>query len=131
MYSEKVMEHFSNPRNVGELSNANGVGTVGSAACGDIMKMYIRVENDVIQDVRFKTFGCGAAIATSSMATEMVRGKTLNEALEVSNKAVMEALGGLPPQKVHCSVLAEEAIRAAIEDYRSHNGKPRAEETNA
>lgn len=131
MYSEKVMEHFSNPRNVGELANANGVGTVGSAACGDIMKMYIRVENDVIQDVRFKTFGCGAAIATSSMATEMVRGKTLNEALEVSNKAVMEALGGLPPQKVHCSVLAEEAIRAAIEDYRSNNGKPRAEETNA
>ena len=118
MYSEKVMDHFSNPRNVGELADANGIGTVGSAACGDIMKMYIRVENDVIQDVRFKTFGCGAAIATSSMATEMVRGKSLEEALKITNKLVMEALDGLPPQKVHCSVLAEEAIQAAIEDYR-------------
>jgi len=118
MYSEKVMDHFSNPRNVGELTDANGIGTVGSAACGDIMKMYIRVENDVIQDVRFKTFGCGAAIATSSMATEMVRGKSLEEALKITNKVVMEALDGLPPQKVHCSVLAEEAIQAAIEDYR-------------
>ncbi len=118
MYSEKVMDHFSNPRNVGELADANGIGTVGSAACGDIMKMYIRVENDVIQDVRFKTFGCGAAIATSSMATEMVRGKSLEEALKITNKVVMEALDGLPPQKVHCSVLAEEAIQAAIEDYR-------------
>ena len=130
-YSAKVMDHFSNPRNVGELADANGVGEVGNPTCGDIMKMDLKIENGVIKEVRFKTFGCGAAIATSSMATEMVRGKTLNEALEVSNKAVMEALGGLPPQKVHCSVLAEEAIRAAIEDYRSHNGKPRAEETNA
>lgn len=131
MYSEKVMEHFSNPHNVGELANANGIGTVGSAACGDIMKMYILVENDVIQDVRFKTFGCGAAIATSSMATEMVRGKTLDEALKVTNKAVMEALDGLPPQKVHCSVLAEEAIRAAIEDYRKNHPQVRQEEKNA
>lgn len=131
MYSEKVMEHFSNPHNVGELANANGIGTVGSAACGDIMKMYILVENDVIQDVRFKTFGCGAAIATSSMATEMVRGKTLDEALKVTNKAVMEALDGLPPQKVHCSVLAEEAIRAAIEDYRKNLPQARQEEKNA
>ncbi len=121
MYSDKVMDHFSNPRNVGELANANGIGTVGSAACGDIMKMYIRVENDIIQDVRFKTFGCGAAIATSSMATEMVRGKSLDEAYQLSNKAVVEALDGLPPQKIHCSVLAEEAIRAAIDDYRSQN----------
>ncbi|HCX79844.1 MAG TPA: Fe-S cluster assembly scaffold protein NifU [Firmicutes bacterium] len=122
MYSEKVMDHFSNPRNVGELANANGIGTVGSAACGDIMKMYIRVEDEVIQDVRFKTFGCGAAIATSSMATEMVRGKSLDEALKVTNKVVTEALDGLPPQKLHCSVLAEEAIRAAIEDYRKNAG---------
>lgn len=121
MYSDKVMDHFSNPRNVGELTNANGIGTVGSAACGDIMKMYIRVENDIIQDVRFKTFGCGAAIATSSMATEMVRGKSLDEAYQLSNKAVVEALDGLPPQKIHCSVLAEEAIRAAIDDYRSQD----------
>lgn len=121
MYSDKVMDHFSNPRNVGELANANGIGTVGSAACGDIMKMYIRVENDIIQDVRFKTFGCGAAIATSSMATEMVRGKSLDEAYQLSNKAVVEALDGLPPQKIHCSVLAEEAIRAAIDDYRSQD----------
>ncbi len=120
MYSDKVMDHFSNPRNVGELANANGIGTVGSA-CGDIMKMYIRVENDIIQDVRFKTFGCGAAIATSSMATEMVRGKSLDEAYQLSNKAVVEALDGLPPQKIHCSVLAEEAIRAAIDDYRSQD----------
>ncbi|NLG58208.1 MAG: Fe-S cluster assembly scaffold protein NifU [Clostridiales bacterium] len=120
MYSDKVMDHFSNPRNVGELSDANGIGTVGNATCGDIMKVYIRVEEDVIQDVRFKTFGCGAAIATSSMATEMVRGKSLEEALKVSNKAVLEALDGLPPQKVHCSVLAEEAIHAAIEDYRKN-----------
>lgn len=131
MYSEKVMDHFSNPRNVGDLPDANGVGIVGSATCGDIMKMYIRVENDVIQDVRFKTFGCGAAIASSSMATEMVRGKTLDEALKLSNKAVMEALGGLPPQKVHCSVLAEEAIRAAIEDYRKNKGQAPQEEQNA
>ena len=123
MYSEKVMEHFSNPRNVGDLPDANGIGTVGSAACGDIMKMYIRVEDDIIKDVRFKTFGCGAAIATSSMATEMVRGKTLDEALKITNKVVMEALDGLPPQKVHGSVLAEQAIQAAIEDYRKNKDK--------
>lgn len=120
MYSDKVMEHFSNPRNVGELQDANGIGTVGNATCGDIMKVFLRVEDGIIQDVRFKTFGCGAAIATSSMATEMVKGKTLEDALKVSNKAVMEALDGLPPQKVHCSVLAEEAIHAAIEDYRKN-----------
>ncbi len=120
MYSDKVMEHFSNPRNVGELPDANGIGTVGNATCGDIMKVFLRVEDGIIQDVRFKTFGCGAAIATSSMATEMVKGKTLEDALKVSNKAVMEALDGLPPQKVHCSVLAEEASHAAIEDYRKN-----------
>lgn len=123
MYSDKVMDHFSNPRNVGELKDANGIGTVGNAKCGDIMKMFIKVENGIIKDVSFKTFGCGAAIATSSMATEMVRGKTLEEALLLSNKAVTEALDGLPPQKIHCSVLAEEAIRAAIDDYRSRTGQ--------
>ena len=117
MYSEKVMDHFSNPRNVGEIPDADGVGTVGNAKCGDIMRMYLKVENGVIQDVKFKTFGCGAAIATSSMATEMVKGKTLKEALALTNKAVMEALDGLPPVKVHCSLLAEEAIHAAVEDY--------------
>jgi len=117
MYSEKVMDHFTNPRNVGEIEDANGVGTVGNAKCGDIMRMYLKVENGVIQDVKFKTFGCGAAIATSSMATEMVKGKTLREALQLTNKAVMEALDGLPPVKVHCSLLAEEAIHAAVEDY--------------
>ena len=121
MYSEKVLDHFNHPRNVGELQDANGIGEVGNAKCGDIMRMYIRVEDDVIRDVSFKTFGCGAAIATSSMATDMIRGKTLEEALKVSNKAVMEALDGLPPAKVHCSVLAEEAIRAAIDDYRNNN----------
>ena len=117
MYSEKVMDHFANPRNVGEIADADGVGTVGNAKCGDIMRMYLKVENGVIQDVKFKTFGCGAAIATSSMATEMVKGKTLKEALALTNKAVMEALDGLPPVKVHCSLLAEEAIHAAVEDY--------------
>ena len=117
MYSEKVMDHFSNPRNVGEIPDANGVGTVGNAKCGDIMKMYLKVENGIIQDVKFKTFGCGAAIATSSMATEMVKGKTLKEALQLTNKAVAEALDGLPPVKIHCSLLAEEAIHAAVEDY--------------
>jgi nitrogen fixation NifU-like protein len=121
MYSEKVLDHFNHPRNVGELQDANGIGEVGNAKCGDIMRMYIRVEDDVIRDVSFKTFGCGAAIATSSMATDMIRGKTLEEALKVSNKAVMEALDGLPSAKVHCSVLAEEAIRAAIDDYRNNN----------
>ena len=117
MYSEKVMDHFSNPRNVGEIPDADGVGTVGNAKCGDIMRMYLKVENGVIRDVKFKTFGCGAAIATSSMATEMVKGKTLKEALQLTNKAVAEALDGLPPVKIHCSMLAEEAIHAAVEDY--------------
>ena len=119
MYSEKVMDHFSNPRNVGEIENASGTGTVGNAKCGDIMKMDIQVENGVIVDVKFKTFGCGAAIATSSMATEMVKGKTIEEALKLTNKAVAEALDGLPPVKMHCSMLAEQAIHAAIEDYRA------------
>ena len=118
MYSEKVMDHFSNPRNVGEIENASGTGTVGNAKCGDIMKMDIKVENGIIVDVKFKTFGCGAAIATSSMATEMVKGKTIDEALQLTNKAVAEALDGLPPVKMHCSMLAEQAIHAAIEDYR-------------
>jgi len=122
MYSEKVMEHFSNPRNVGELEDANAVGQVGNPKCGDIMKMYMKIENDVITDVKFKTFGCGAAIATSSMATEMVKGKTIEEALQLTNKAVAEALDGLPPQKLHCSVLAEEAIRATIADYYRRQG---------
>lgn len=123
MYSEKVMEHFSNPRNVGEIENASGVGTVGNAKCGDIMKMYLDIdENEIIQDVKFKTFGCGAAIATSSMATELVKGKSVTDALKVTNKAVMEALDGLPPVKVHCSLLAEEAIHAALWDYANkHN----------
>ena len=119
MYSEKVMDHFSNPRNVGELENASGTGTVGNAKCGDIMKMDIQVEDGVIVDVKFKTFGCGAAIATSSMATEMVKGKTIEEALQLTNKAVAEALDGLPPVKMHCSLLAEQAIHAAIEDYKA------------
>ncbi len=117
-YSEKVMEHFLNPHNVGELPDANGIGNVGNPVCGDIMRLYIKVEQDRIVDVRFKTFGCGAAIATSSMVTDLVKGKTLEEALQISNKAVAEALGGLPKIKMHCSVLAEEARRAAIEDYR-------------
>jgi len=119
MYSEQVMDHFTNPRNVGEMENADGAGTVGNAKCGDIMRMYIKVEDGVITDVKFKTFGCGAAIATSSMATEMVKGKTLDEALRLTNQAVAEALGGLPPVKMHCSLLAEEAVKAAIEDYLS------------
>ena len=117
MYSEKVMDHFSNPRNVGELENPSGTGTVGNAKCGDIMKMDIQVENGVITDVKFKTFGCGAAIAPSSMATEMVKGKRVSEALQLTNKAVAEALDGLPPVKMHCSMLAEQAIHAAVEDY--------------
>ena len=117
MYSEKVMDHFEHPRNVGEIPDANGVGTVGNAKCGDIMRMYLKVENGIIEDVKFKTFGCGAAIATSSMATEMVKGKTIKEALQLTNKAVAEALDGLPPVKMHCSLLAEEAIHAAVEDY--------------
>ena len=117
MYSEKVMDHFSNPRNVGQIDNANAVGEVGNAKCGDIMKIYMDIQDDVIKDVKFKTFGCGAAIATSSMATEMVKGKTVDEALALTNKAVMEALDGLPPVKVHCSLLAEEAVHAALWDY--------------
>jgi nitrogen fixation NifU-like protein len=118
MYSEKVMDHFSNPRNVGEIKNPSGVGQVGNPKCGDIMKVYIKVKKNRIVDIKFKTFGCGAAIATSSMATEMVKGKTIEEALELTNKAVAEALDGLPPVKLHCSVLAEEAIKSAIEDYK-------------
>ena len=125
MYSEKVMDHFSNPRNVGEIENASGVGTVGNAKCGDIMRMYLDIDdNQVIREAKFKTFGCGAAVATSSMATELVKGKTVEEALKVTNKAVMEALDGLPPVKVHCSLLAEEAIHAALWDYaEQHNIK--------
>lgn len=122
MYSEKVMEHFTNPRNVGEIENPSGVGTVGNAKCGDIMRMYLDIdEKGVIQEARFKTFGCGAAVATSSMATELVKGKTVEEALQVTNKAVLEALDGLPPVKVHCSLLAEEAIHAALWDYAKKN----------
>ena len=118
MYSEKVMDHFQHPRNVGEIENASGVGTVGNAKCGDIMRMYLDIdENGVIRDCKFKTFGCGAAVATSSMATELVKGKTVQEAMQVTNKAVCEALDGLPPVKVHCSLLAEEAIHAALWDY--------------
>ncbi|HBR03339.1 MAG TPA: Fe-S cluster assembly scaffold protein NifU [Ruminiclostridium sp.] len=122
MYSEKVMDHFSHPRNVGEIEDADGVGQVGNAKCGDIMKMYLKIEDGIIKDAKFKTFGCGAAVATSSMATEMLIGKTVKEAEQISNKAVMEALDGLPPVKVHCSVLAEEAIAAALKDYRTKNG---------
>ncbi|HHU77916.1 MAG: Fe-S cluster assembly scaffold protein NifU [Caldicoprobacterales bacterium] len=119
MYSEQVMDHFMNPRNVGEIENPDGVGEVGNARCGDIMKVFMKIENDIIVDVKFKTFGCGAAIATSSMSTELIKGKTVDEALRVTNKKVTEALGGLPPVKLHCSVLAEEAIKAAIEDYKN------------
>ena len=123
MYSDKVMDHFSNPRNVGEIADANAVGTVGNAKCGDIMRIYLDIdENQVIKDCKFKTFGCGAAVATSSMATELVIGKTVQEAMKVTNKAVMEALDGLPPVKVHCSLLAEEAIHAALWDYAQKNG---------
>ena len=123
MYSEKVMDHFQNPRNMGEIEDASGVGTVGNARCGDIMRMYLDIDdNGVIKDVKFKTFGCGAAVATSSMATELVKGRTVQEALEVTNKAVMDALDGLPPVKVHCSLLAEEAIHAALWDYAEKEG---------
>ena len=123
MYNEQVMDHFEHPRNVGEIEDASGVGTVGNAKCGDIMRMYLKVEDGVILDAKFKTFGCGAAIATSSMATELVKGKTIDEALALTNKAVADALGGLPPVKMHCSLLAEEAIKAAIEDYKAkHEG---------
>ena len=118
LYSEKVMDHFINPRNVGSLEDANGVGEVGNAVCGDIMKIYLKVENDIIQDVKFETFGCGSAIASSSMATELIKGKPVSEAMALTNKAVAEALDGLPAHKMHCSVLAEEAIQAALEDYQ-------------
>ena len=124
-YSEKVMDHFTNPRNVGEIEDANGVGMVGNAKCGDIMKMYLKIdENDVIVDCKFKTFGCGAAIATSSMATELIKGKTVEEALKLTNAVVVEALEGLPPVKVHCSVLAEEAVKTAVADYYKKIGRP-------
>ncbi len=122
MYTEKVMEHFTNPRNVGEIEDASGVGTVGNAKCGDIMKVFLKIEDNIIQDAKFKTFGCGAAVATSSMATEIIIGKTIEEALNITNKTVMEALGGLPTNKVHCSCLAEEALRAALWDYAEKNG---------
>lgn len=123
MYSEKVMDHFSNPRNVGEIEDANAVGEVGNEKCGDIMKIFMKIEDDVIKDIKFKTFGCGAAIATSSMATELVKGKTIEEALTLTNKAVAEALGGLPAVKMHCSILAEEAIREAICNYLKSRGE--------
>ena len=124
MYSEKVMDHFHNPRNVGEIEDASGVGTVGNAKCGDIMRIYLDIDDEthIIRDCKFKTFGCGAAVATSSMATELVKGKTIEEAMQVTNKAVMEALDGLPPVKVHCSLLAEEAIHAALWDYAEKHG---------
>lgn len=122
LYSDKVMDHFRSPRNVGVIEDADGVGEVGNAKCGDIMKIYLKIEQDVIVDVKFETFGCGSAIASSSMATEMIKGKPLSEALKLSNKAVAEALDGLPPHKMHCSVLAEEAIRAAVKDYYDRNG---------
>lgn len=123
MYSQKVMDHFTNPRNVGEIPDADGIGEVGNAKCGDIMRIYLDIDGDVIKDVKFKTFGCGAAVATSSMVTEMVKGKTIDEALEVSNAAVAEALDGLPPVKMHCSNLAADAVHAAIKDYREKHQK--------
>jgi len=122
-YSEKVMDHFMNPRNVGEIPDASGVGTVGNPVCGDVMKMFLKIENDRIVDIKFKTFGCGAAVATSSMVTEMVKGKSITEALQITNKAVAEALGGLPAIKMHCSVLAEQALRSALKDYYKKIGK--------
>ena len=122
MYSEKVMDHFANPRNVGEMPDANGVGEVGNAKCGDIMRMYLKIENNTITDVKFMTFGCGAAIATSSMATELIKGKSIEDALKLTNKAVVEALDGLPPVKLHCSVLAEQAVKAALADYYTRLG---------
>ena len=123
MYTEKVMDHFANPRNVGELENPDGVGEVGNAKCGDIMRIYLDIEGDIIKDVKFKTFGCGAAVATSSMVTEMVKGKTIDEAMVISNAAVAEALGGLPATKMHCSNLAADALHKAIEDYRDKQAK--------
>lgn len=128
-YSQAVMDHFANPRNVGKLEDADGVGEVGNAKCGDIMKMYLKIDGDRITDVKFNTFGCGAAIATSSMATELIKGKTIDEAMKLTNKAVIEALDGLPPAKVHCSVLAEEAVKAALSDYFSRKGLTPPEET--
>ena len=122
LYSEKVMEHFTNPRNVGTIEDADGVGEVGNATCGDIMRFYLKIDDDIITDVKFETFGCGSAIASSSMATDMIKGKSIAEAEELTNKAVVEALDGLPANKIHCSVLAEEAIKAALEDYRSRKG---------
>ncbi len=122
IYSEKVMDHFTNPRNVGEIENADGIGEVGNAKCGDIMKMYLKIDGNVITDVKFKTFGCGAAVATSSMATELIKGRTIDEALQLTNKAVMEALDGLPAVKVHCSVLAEQAIKSALWNYYEKQG---------
>ncbi len=124
IYSDKVMDHFNHPRNVGEIEDANGVGTVGNPVCGDIMRMYLKIEDGVIKDVKFKTFGCGSAIATSSMATEMIMGKTVDEALTLTNAAVAEALDGLPAHKMHCSVLAEEAVKAALADYYTRRGEP-------
>ena len=124
LYTDTVMDHFRRPRNVGEIKNPSGVGEVGNAKCGDIMKMYLDIENDVIKDVKFETFGCGSAIASSSMATEMIKGKTVEEALAISNKDVVDALGGLPAHKLHCSVLAEEAIKSAVKDYYDRNGIP-------
>ena len=124
LYSDKVMDHFQNPRNVGKLDDADGIGEVGNAKCGDIMRMYIKVEDNIITDVKFNTFGCGSAIATSSMATELIKGKPIEEALELSNKAVVEALDGLPAYKLHCSVLAEQAVRAAVIDYYEKHGIP-------
>ena len=122
LYSEKVMDHFTNPRNVGEIEDADGIGEVGNAKCGDIMKMFLKVDNGVITDIKFKTFGCGAAVATSSMATEMIKGRKLEDALKLTNKAVVEALDGLPDSKLHCSVLAEQALKAAISDYYKRQG---------
>ena len=122
LYSEKVMDHFRNPRNLGKMDDADGIGEVGNAKCGDIMKMYIKVKDGIIEDVKFSTFGCGSAIASSSMATEMIKGKSIDDALELSNKAVVEALDGLPTHKIHCSVLAEEAVKAAVKDYYDKNG---------
>ena len=129
MYSEKVMEHFKNPRNVGEIENPDGIGHVGNAVCGDVMELYIRVEDGIIVDAKFKTFGCGAAIATSSMVTELVKGKKVEEALKISNRAVAEALGGLPAIKMHCSVLAEEALKSAIDDYLNKSKEDQSERT--
>ena len=124
LYSEKVMDHFTHTRNVGVIEDANGVGEVGNAKCGDIMKIYLKIENDIIVDVKFETFGCGSAIASSSMATEMIKGKSIHEAMQLTNKAVAEALDGLPAHKLHCSVLAEEAIKNALKDYYDRNGLP-------